>query len=223
MGKYWDSNEIGVYQIKNLVNDKIYIGGTTEGFNKRFGRHVRGLRNGKHDNIRIQNDYNKYGIEVFEFSILEIVINKEDCIPCEQKWMNILKPEYNMCPNAGISIGFKFSEESKLILSKQRIGNKNALGNKSCLGRKLSEEHKQILINSRKGIKMSEEQRRKISESKKKTVICITTGEIFYSVTEAEKFYNINNISSCCCEKYKFAGKHPITNEKMVWQYYKEN
>jgi group I intron endonuclease len=224
MGKYWDSNEIGVYQIKNLVNGKFYIGGTTEGFNKRFGRHVRGLRSGKHDNMRLQNDYNKYGIRVFEFSILEIVKNKEDCVSCEQKWMNALKPEYNMCPNAGISTGFKFSEESKLKLSEQRIGNKNALGNKNCLGRKLSEETKQKISNSNKGRKVTEEQRRKMSENNtaKRKIICITTGEIFSSIMEAAKFYNIQgtNISTCCSKRYKFSGKHPITKENLIWDYY---
>ena len=56
---------------------------------------------------------------------------------------------------------------------------------------------------------------------KARRVKCITTGEIFGSIADAERKYNINqsNISACCRGKYKSAGKHPITNEKMIWEY----
>lgn len=53
-------------------------------------------------------------------------------------------------------------------------------------------------------------------------IICLTTGEIFNSISDAFRKYNITNISNCCLKKYKYAGKHPITNEKMVWMYYDE-
>lgn len=52
-------------------------------------------------------------------------------------------------------------------------------------------------------------------------VKCITTGEIFNSMKEACEKYNINNsgMTKCCKGKCKYAGKHPITKEKLVWQY----
>jgi len=56
-------------------------------------------------------------------------------------------------------------------------------------------------------------------------VICLTTGEIFDSQKEAGEKYNIKNcgnISACCTDKHTSAGKHPITNEPLVWQYYSE-
>lgn len=54
-------------------------------------------------------------------------------------------------------------------------------------------------------------------------VKCITTNEIFVSAREAERKYNIShsNILHCCKGKQKYAGKHPITGEKLVWAYYK--
>ena len=54
-----------------------------------------------------------------------------------------------------------------------------------------------------------------------KKVICITTGEIFGSIIEASEKYEINHsdISSCCKDKLKSAGKYPITGEKLVWKY----
>ena len=56
---------------------------------------------------------------------------------------------------------------------------------------------------------------------KLKQIICLTTKEIFNSITCGSKQYNIatTSISSCCKGKTKYAGRHPITNEKMVWEY----
>ena len=64
--------------------------------------------------------------------------------------------------------------------------------------------------------------RERASEKCKKKVMCITTGEIFSSINEASKKYNINNkgaISFCCKGKQHTAGKHPITKEPLKWKY----
>jgi len=55
-----------------------------------------------------------------------------------------------------------------------------------------------------------------------KKIICLTTGELFNSLKDAGEKYNIHpsNISSCCRRKTKYAGKHPETEEKMVWNFY---
>ena len=55
-------------------------------------------------------------------------------------------------------------------------------------------------------------------------VVCITTGEIFNSMTQAAEKYNIayQDISKCCRKKRKSAGKHQVTGEKLLWEYYKE-
>ena len=56
---------------------------------------------------------------------------------------------------------------------------------------------------------------------KSKKVKCITTGEIFESTRDIERKYNIphSSISNCCKGKRKSAGRHPITGEKLVWEY----
>ena len=63
------------------------------------------------------------------------------------------------------------------------------------------------------------------NRSKRKTddkkVICLTTGEIFDNCREAAKKYN-NGIYHCLKDKLKTCGKHPITGEKLRWDYYKE-
>lgn len=54
-----------------------------------------------------------------------------------------------------------------------------------------------------------------------KKVKCITTGEIFEAVREAGRKYNIDatSICRCCQDKRNYAGKHPITKERLVWEY----
>ena len=76
-----------------------------------------------------------------------------------------------------------------------------------------------------------EETKKKISEAMKgintgknspnaRSLICITTNEVFDTITEAAKNYNIcrSNIVKCCNGKYKYTGKLP-TGEKLVWRY----
>lgn len=134
---------IGVYQIK--INDKTYVGSTTKSFKERLSIHLRKLKGGKHENKHLQNAYNKYGKDFLEFSILEVVKNKEDCIPCEQKWIDKIRPEYNILPKAGSRLGIKATEETKRKLSKSSMGNKNALGYKH------TDEAKFIMSQKRQG------------------------------------------------------------------------
>lgn len=56
----------------------------------------------------------------------------------------------------------------------------------------------------------------------KRKVICLTTGEIFKSISEISKKYNISlgNISTVCRGRAKSAGKCLITNEPLMWMYY---
>ena len=54
-----------------------------------------------------------------------------------------------------------------------------------------------------------------------KAVLCIEMNKIFESVREAERETGINksHISACCNGKYKSAGKHPVTGEKLHWRF----
>lgn len=54
-----------------------------------------------------------------------------------------------------------------------------------------------------------------------KQIVCTTTGEIFNTQKEASKVYNIDRTNLNCALKgrRKSAGKHPITGEKLTWEY----
>lgn len=64
--------------------------------------------------------------------------NSENIISCEQKWINLLQPEYNINPTAGSSKGYKHCEESK---KKMRL---------AALGRTHTEEVKNFMSISRR-------------------------------------------------------------------------
>ena len=59
-----------IYQIVNSVNNKIYIGETTRG-ELRWKQHKQQLRGNYHTNPKLQADFDKFGEEVFKWSIIE--------------------------------------------------------------------------------------------------------------------------------------------------------
>lgn len=61
----------GIYCIKNIESNKIYIGQTIRPFNLRFNEHKSRLRTNKHKNKHLQSAWNKYGKENFEFHQIE--------------------------------------------------------------------------------------------------------------------------------------------------------
>jgi len=62
-------------------------------------------------------------------------------------------------------------------------------------------------------------------ENRFKKVICLNTGEVFDLLKNASEYCGLNgsaHIIDCCKGKRKYSGKHPITNQKLQWQYYDE-
>lgn len=88
-----------IYAITNIKNGKRYIGSTID-FYRRKAEHLKWLKGNYHHSIVLQRAFNKYGLECFEFSIIEIVENCNDLIHIEQKYINI-KSEYNSNKIAG--------------------------------------------------------------------------------------------------------------------------
>jgi len=83
----------GIYKIKNIVDEKYYIG-SSKNINRRWDKHRWRLRSNKHENIILQRAWNKYGEENFIFEIVE------ECetymlLELEQKYLN-LDPQYNI-------------------------------------------------------------------------------------------------------------------------------
>lgn len=131
--------------------------------------------------------------------------------------------------------GKVLSEETKRKIGEAHKGVKNFM-----YGKHLPEEWKQNISNANKGEKaywygktLSEETKRKMSEAQKgrigkqcpnsKTVICLTTKEVFHGTAEAERKTGIfhNAIVNVCNGKAKSAGKLP-DGTRLKWAYVKD-
>lgn len=112
--------EFGIYTIKNIVNNKIYIGSSVN-IKRRWDAHKTALKHNKHKAVYLQRSYNKYGKDNFLFEILEVVKDKNLILTREQYYIDTLNPEYNTCKKAGNTLGFKHSEKT---IEKFRIYNK---------------------------------------------------------------------------------------------------
>lgn len=103
----------GIYIITNLLNNKHYIGSSKD-LKKRLRDHRNSLIKNKHENKRLQHSFNKYGIDVFTFEVLEYH-TVEYMVSMEQYWMNMLntpnrKFGFNIRPVAQGGKGFSKEE-----------------------------------------------------------------------------------------------------------------
>lgn len=122
----------GIYKI--ILNNKDYIGSAKD-IKDRIRRHLEDLNKNKHGNKKLQHEFNKYGIELFDYVVLEEVCIA-DLIKKEQQYLDNYKPYYNICTTAGSSLGRRHSEETIKHFSETRKGKQPSLG------RKLSDESK---------------------------------------------------------------------------------
>lgn len=119
----------GIYKITNKINGKYYIGSSDNiiGVTGRWCEHINGLKADRHDNSYLQRSWNKYGLSVFEFSILK-EIPKSDLLMIEQQYLNEAKKDGKQCYNlsflaaGGGFTGHHHSEESKKRMSEKMKG-----------------------------------------------------------------------------------------------------
>lgn len=97
----------GIYLIRNTVNGCLYVG-QSSAIGNRWLHHKSCLRRGKHGNAYLQRSWDKYGEAAFEFSLLQKTERSVDALTqAEQAWIDTLKPEYNISPVAGSTLGVK--------------------------------------------------------------------------------------------------------------------
>lgn len=85
---------VGIYQITNIKNGKYYIGSSIN-ITKRWDNHLENLIYNTHMNYKLQEDFNKYGIEAFNFSVVEIVKDRKFLLRREQEWLDGMEIENN--------------------------------------------------------------------------------------------------------------------------------
>lgn len=93
----------GVYQIRNLISKKRYIGSSIS-LNDRKDEHFKNLRNNCHSNEHLQNSYNKHGESKFIFEIIEQAdnLNRDELYELEQFYIDSFSWDslYNINKNA---------------------------------------------------------------------------------------------------------------------------
>lgn len=106
----------GIYCLINIINNKRYIG-SSKNIYQRLLKHRSLLRKNKHENIKLQNSWNKYQENNFNFYILEFC-NENDLLLKEQHYIDTLNPELNITLIVERNI---LSKESRLKQSETRI------------------------------------------------------------------------------------------------------
>jgi group I intron endonuclease len=176
---------IAVYEIRNLVTNKFYIGSSAN-LHERFRTHRNKLRSNAHPNPHLQASWNKHGEDVFKFTKLAEFESIEDMFVCEAALIddNIDKPEcFNMArwvdtPMRGLTgpahpnYGKPMAEEQKAQLreattrqwaeSDPRTGRKHTAEARQKISAKV-----QVALAEGRGGKFipSEETRKKMSEA----------------------------------------------------------
>ena len=234
-----DNNICGIYKIVNVTNSKVYIG-QSNNIKKRWTEHRPALNHNRHINVHLQNACNKYGEKNFEFDIIE---------ECCQEQLNILESKYiKEYQSYDSKFGYNktfggdsivFTEEIKRKRSKSLSGENNPMYGKT--GPLNPAYKRQKSDNEIKRLKDSWTKERRANQSKNmsgknnpmhnrcgdlnhasRKVMCIETGQVFNTVTEATKWAGLAsnvNITMVCRGDRKRAGRHPATNQLLHWQY----
>lgn len=214
------NNNYTVYAHINKINGKMYIGLTSKSVDERW-------RNGKgYKKSYFNNAIKKYGWDNFEHEVIASNLSEKDAKNFEILLIDKLQTNnsnfgYNLTKGGDGLKGFIPSKETreKMSLAKKGVfdGENNPMYGISPKERmdkdtynQWLEKHKQTGIGS--------------NNPNSKKIVCITTNEIFNCIKDASEKYNIHasDITTCCKGKLKSAGKHPITDNPMQWQYYEQ-
>lgn len=108
----------GIYGIYSEVNDTIYVGSSLN-MRRRTKQHKTDLKCNRHPNTHLQRAYNLYGVDEFQFVILELtdIADKDHVHALEQKWLDYCtsnyKGVYNGRPIAESTRGYHHTEDAK--------------------------------------------------------------------------------------------------------------
>lgn len=206
---------IYVYEIKNKVTLVRYIGRTSNP-KRRWYRHLRDLRCNEHHSIYLQQAYNDYGLEAFEFNILNTCKTLEEACKLEENYIRFSDKDslYNVSINSNGGDNISYHEFQPIIADNIRKGLLNKFSNMSESSKQqLSEASKGTLNNNYKHGKYTQENLRARKELwrngsheekysycigkpswnkglKKKSIQVVCEGVLYQSITQTTKTYN---------------------------------
>lgn len=147
--------QAGVYKIRNIVDGKVYIGGT-KNLSERRRVHFWRLEHGCNKNGRLQKAYDIYGHDAFCFEVIQTLSPDADIHSVEQKYIDLYRSYdqehgYNIAPKA---------DSTKGIPCPEKVRNSVSLSNstrvQSEFARKMSRER--TIARNKKNRKASDEE-----------------------------------------------------------------
>ena len=180
-----------IYLAHNTVNNKIYIGQTIQKLSARKHGHLFKVKKGF--NSYFCNALRKYGIDVFEWDILEeVTIDELD--NAEIFWIQYFKyigaELYNLTDGGNVGTrGYRFSDEAKQRMSEERKG------------RTHSTETRMKMSDAHQGHKFSDTSEEKMSISKsggKSFTFIDSSGNIYKNVTNIRAFCREHGLTKTC-------------------------
>jgi group I intron endonuclease len=151
----------GVYKIYNIYSNKTYIGISTD-LKLRLKKHYHTLCNNAHHNKHLQNSVNAYGIDSFDFEILELLpynIQDEELLKKESEY----QLSYRSCDHE-YGYNIKVTDSNGIVRHTEEFKEKVRL---LMTGRIVSEQTKFLLskkLTGRKGKKHTKEFKEKMSK-----------------------------------------------------------
>lgn len=189
----------GIYIIQSLSKpERVYVGSATNLATRR-ATHKTQLRQGIHDNPKLQRHVDKYGLSDLAFDVVEsnVYIDRNYLLAREQMWFSKFAfngeniPYFNLCPIAGCNIGVTYSAESKKRMSE------------AMTGRVITDEARGKISKTLKGRKHSQEASANQSKGQNKAVYQFDINGVFIREWESLKIAGETlgivrtNISAC--------------------------
>lgn len=137
-----DKNKCGIYCIKNITTNKVYIGKSKNIYNRMMQHQYNLRKKSKDENRYLINAWHKYGEDDFEYTILEeLDLNEELLREREDFWIvkfNATNKKFGYNLRRDSSTGCIVSKETRKLRSKLFSGKNNPN-----YGHKWSDEQKQ--------------------------------------------------------------------------------
>lgn len=99
----------GIYEIKCIVNSMPYVGQTID-IDRRWVDHLKELNNGTHHSLKLQSDFNNYGIKAFSFTVLK---------ECDIEFLNLFEAYYIELFNS-VEDGYNTRNVDQLVRGEKR-------------------------------------------------------------------------------------------------------
>lgn len=200
-----------IYKITNKINGKVYVGQTIQTLNARKNEHKKRARN--RANFPLYNAINKYGVENFKIVQIDEADSLEELNLKEQyyiKHFNSMYPNgYNLTSGGAGTLDYRHTDEDKVKMSELKKGMFKGENN-PFYGKHHTEEQKAKWRRERKGKKLSEEHKQKISNTRKRIpIINLDTGEVFESARHICRHYGKDPNSGTAGSIAKVCKKEP--------------